>query len=89
MKVIMFFPAVQFGGIAAIKALAAPYTDIRFMPTGGINADNLGKYLSYDRIVACGGSWMVRADLIRNREFDEVKRLTAEAVGLVAEIRNK
>ncbi|GFI48285.1 putative KHG/KDPG aldolase [Lachnospiraceae bacterium] len=89
LKVIKFFPAEQFGGIAAIKALAAPYTDIRFMPTGGINADNLGKYLSYDRIVACGGSWMVRADLIRNREFDEVKRLTAEAVGLVAEIRNK
>lgn len=89
LKVIKFFPAEQFGGIAAIKALAAPYTDIRFMPTGGINADNLEKYLSYDRIVACGGSWMVKADLIRNGEFDEVKRLTAEAARLVSEIRSK
>ena len=89
LKVVKFFPAEQFGGIAAVKALAAPYTDVKFMPTGGINAANLEKYLSYDRIVACGGSWMVKADLIRDGKFDEVKRLTAEAVGLVAEIRNK
>ena len=89
LKIIKFFPAEQFGGIAAIKALAAPYTDIKFMPTGGINVGNLEKYLSYDRIVACGGSWMVKADLVRNGKFDEVKRLTAEAVKLVSEIRSK
>lgn len=89
LKIIKFFPAEQFGGIAAIKALAAPYTDIKFMPTGGINVGNLEKYLSYDRIVACGGSWMVKADLVRNGKFDEVKRLIAEAVKLVSEIRSK
>ena len=89
LKIIKFFPAEQFGGIAAIKALAAPYTDIKFMPTGGINVGNLEKYRSYDRIVACGGSWMVKADLVRNGKFDEVKRLTAEAVKLVSEIRSK
>ena len=89
LEVIKFFPAEQFGGIDTIKALAAPYTDIKFMPTGGINAANLEKYLSYDRIVACGGSWMVKADLIRNEEFDVVKKLTAEAVRLVSDIRSK
>ncbi|MBD5488278.1 MAG: bifunctional 4-hydroxy-2-oxoglutarate aldolase/2-dehydro-3-deoxy-phosphogluconate aldolase [Lachnospiraceae bacterium] len=89
LEVIKFFPAEQFGGIDTIKALAAPYTDIKFMPTGGINAANLEKYLSYDRIVACGGSWMVKADLIRNEEFDIVKKLTAEAVRMVSDIRNK
>ena len=89
LEVIKFFPAEQFGGIDTIKVLAAPYTDIKFMPTGGINAANLEKYLSYDRIVACGGSWMVKADLIRNEEFDIVKKLTAEAVRLVSDIRSK
>ena len=89
LEVIKFFPAEQFGGIDTIKALAAPYTDIKFMPTGGINAANLEKYLAYDRIVACGGSWMVKADLIRNEEFDIVKKLTAEAVKLVSDIRSK
>ena len=89
LEVIKFFPAEQFGGIDTIKALAAPYTDIKFMPTGGINAANLEKYLSYDRVVACGGSWMVKADLIRNEEFDVVKKLTAEAVRLVSDIRSK
>lgn len=89
LEVIKFFPAEQFGGIDTIKALAAPYTDIKFMPTGGINAANLEKYLSYDRVMACGGSWMVKADLIRNEEFDIVKKLTAEAVRLVSDIRSK
>lgn len=89
LEIIKFFPAEQFGGIDTIKALAAPYTGIKFMPTGGINEANLEKYLAYDRIVACGGSWMVKADLIRNGEFDEVKKLTAEAVKLVSDIRSK
>lgn len=89
LKVIKFFPSEQFGGIDTIKALSAPYTDIKFMPTGGINAANLEKYLSYDRIVACGGSWMVKADLIRNGEFGEAKKLTAKAVKLVSDIRSK
>ena len=87
LKVIKFFPAEQFGGIAAIKALAAPYTDIKFMPTGGINPKNLENYLSDDKIIACGGSWMVKGDLVKAGAFDKIKELTAEARNLVESIR--
>jgi len=89
LKVIKFFPAEQFGGIATIKALAAPYTGVKFMPTGGVSAKNLESYLSFDRIVACGGSWMVKGDLVKAGKFDEIKTLVEEAVQLVADIRNK
>ena len=89
LKVIKFFPAEQFGGIAAIKALAAPYTDIKFMPTGGINPKNLENYLSDDKIIACGGSWMVKGNLIKEGRFDEIRILTAEAVKLASRIRSQ
>ncbi len=89
LKVIKFFPAEQFGGLSTIKALAAPYTGIKFMPTGGVSAKNLESYLSFDKIVACGGSWMVKGDLVKAGKFDEIKALVAEAVQLVADIRNK
>lgn len=88
LKIVKFFPAEQFGGVAAIKALTAPYVGLKFMPTGGINAKNLENYLSCDKIVACGGSWMVKGDLIKAGKFDEIKAMTEEAVKLVAEIRN-
>ncbi len=87
LKVVKFFPAEQFGGVATIKAMAAPYVGLKFMPTGGINAKNLEGYLSCDKIVACGGSWMVKGDLVKAGKFDEIKALTAEAVKLAAEIR--
>lgn len=89
LKVVKFFPAEQFGGVATIKALAAPYTGVKFMPTGGVNAKNLEKYLSFDKIIACGGSWMVSGALVKEGKFDEIKALTREAVELVAQIRNK
>lgn len=89
LKVIKFFPAEQFGGIAAIKALVAPYTDIKFMPTGGINPKNLENYLSDDKIIACGGSWMVKGNLIKEGRFDEIRILTAEAVKLASGIRSQ
>ena len=89
LKIVKFFPAEQFGGVATIKALAAPYVGLKFMPTGGINVKNLESYLSCDKIVACGGSWMVKGDLIKAGKFDEIKAMTEEAVKLVAEIRNK
>ena len=88
LKIVKFFPAEQFGGVATIKALTAPYVGLKFMPTGGINAKNLENYLSCDKIVACGGSWMVKGDLIKAGKFDEIKAMTEEAVKLVAEIRN-
>ena len=87
LKAVKFFPAEQFGGVAAIKAIAAPYVGVKFMPTGGINAKNLESYLSCDKIVACGGSWMVKGDLIKNKEFDKIAEMTKEAVELAASVR--
>ncbi|MBP5624062.1 MAG: bifunctional 4-hydroxy-2-oxoglutarate aldolase/2-dehydro-3-deoxy-phosphogluconate aldolase [Lachnospiraceae bacterium] len=77
---VKFFPAEQSGGIKMIKALAAPYVNLKFMPTGGINADNICDYLSFDKIIACGGSWMVKKDLVKEGKFDEIRALTEEAV---------
>lgn len=87
MKVVKFFPAEQAGGVAMIKAMAAPYTMVKFMPTGGISAKNLKDYLSFNKILCCGGSWMVKGDLIKNGEFDKIKELTKEAVELAVSIR--
>lgn len=80
LKVVKFFPAEQAGGLDYIKAVAAPYTSIRFMPTGGVNAANITKYLAFDKIIACGGSWMVSADLLNADKFDEITALCKEAV---------
>lgn len=89
LEVVKFFPAEQFGGVATIKALAAPFTGVKFMPTGGVNAKNLESYLSFPRIIACGGSWMVSGALVKEGKFDEITELTREAVSLVKQIRNK
>jgi len=80
LSVIKFFPAEQAGGLAFIKAMAAPYTSLSFMPTGGINPENVKKYLEYDRIFACGGSWMVRENLIEEKRFDKIEELCKEVV---------
>ena len=87
LKVVKFFPAEQAGGVAMIKAMAAPYTMVKFMPTGGISAKNLKDYLSFKKILCCGGSWMVKGDLVKNGEFDKIRELTKEAVELAASIR--
>lgn len=80
LDVVKFFPAEQAGGINMIKAMCGPYTKMKFMPTGGINADNLKSYLDFNKIVACGGSWMVKKDLVAAGKFDEIEALTREAV---------
>lgn len=82
LKVVKFFPAKQYGGLETIKALTAPFPGIRFMPTGGISAQNLREYLDNEVIYACGGSWMVSEKLILEKRFDEITRLTKEAVEL-------
>ena len=87
LEVVKFFPAEQFGGVATIKALAAPFTTLKFMPTGGINAGNIRDYLSNNKIIACGGSWMVKGDLVKAGDFAKIKELVREAVELVKEIR--
>jgi 2-dehydro-3-deoxyphosphogluconate aldolase/(4S)-4-hydroxy-2-oxoglutarate aldolase len=80
LEVVKFFPAEQAGGLDYIKAIAAPYTQVKFMPTGGINQHNIAKYIGYDRIVACGGSWMAGPDLINTGDFDRITALCKEAV---------
>ena len=87
LKLLKFFPAEQAGGLAMIKAMSAPNTMVKFMPTGGINADNLTEYLECDKIAACGGSWMVKASLVDNKEYDRIEEMTREAVGTVKKIR--
>ena len=87
LNICKFFPAEQYGGVSTIKALSAPFTTVKFMPTGGVSAKNLKDYLSCGKIVACGGSWMVKGDLIKAQQFDKIRELTAEAVALVKEIR--
>ena len=87
LDVLKFFPAEPSGGLKMIKALAAPYVGINFMPTGGISAANVRDYLAYDRIVACGGSWMVSGSLVKEGKFDEIENLVREAANIVKEIR--
>ena len=84
---VKFFPAEPAGGLKMIKAIAAPYTMMEFMPTGGINADNVRDYLKYDRIVACGGTWMVKKEWIKEGRFDEIITETRNARDIVKEIR--
>ena len=87
LEVVKFFPAEQAGGLKMIKAMAAPYVGVKFMPTGGISPENVREYLAYDRIIACGGSWMVKGDLIKAGNFDKIVELTKEAAEIVKEIR--
>ena len=87
LEVVKFFPAEQYGGVATIKALAAPFTMLKFMPTGGVNVKNLKDYLGCSNIVCCGGSWMVKGDMIKAGEFDKIAEMTKEAVELAHSIR--
>lgn len=80
LEVVKFFPAEASGGLEMIKAMSAPYTNVRFMPTGGINQKNLTTYLDFPKIIACGGSWMVSGDLIKEGNFDKIRELTEDAV---------
>ena len=82
LKVVKFFPAEPAGGVAMIKAMAAPYNQLRFMPTGGIGTQNLKDYLEFNKI-----SWIVKADLIKNGEFEKICKLTKEAKELAKSIR--
>lgn len=82
-----FFPAEAAGGVKMINAMAAPYTKIKFMPTGGIGVKNLADYLNSKAVFACGGSWMVPSNKITEGKFDEIEQLTKEAVELLKEIR--
>jgi len=83
LKTVKFFPAEPAGGVAYLKAIAAPYTMMQFIPTGGINAQNIGGYLAMKSVVACGGSWMAPNDWIAAKQFDRVREATRQAVEAV------
>ncbi len=80
LEAVKFFPAEQNGGVAKLKALAGPYKNLRWMPTGGVNTDNLAGYLSFHQVLACGGTWMVKKDLIEGEKWDEITDICKKAV---------
>ena len=87
LEVLKFFPAEPSGGLSMIKALTSAYVNLKLMPTGGINAKNAEEYLKDPHILAVGGSWMVKKDLIREGRFDEIQKMTEEAAALVKRVR--
>ncbi len=87
LKVVKFFPAEPSGGLNMLKAMAAPYGGVRFMPTGGISPSNVGDYLAWNRIIACGGSWMVPAKMLAEGNFEGIKKLAREAVDTMLNLR--
>jgi 2-dehydro-3-deoxyphosphogluconate aldolase/(4S)-4-hydroxy-2-oxoglutarate aldolase len=82
-RTVKVFPAAQLGGTAFLRALAAPFPDVRFVPTGGVSVANLAEYLALPSVVAVGGSWLVAADVVRAGRFGEVERLAREALARV------
>lgn len=87
LNTLKFFPAELNGGLPYIKALCAPYTNVSFMPTGGVKPENLGEYLAFEKIVAAGGTWIAKTDMIKAKKFDEIKKLAHEAKKIVEEVR--
>lgn len=86
--VLKFFPAEPAGGVNFLKAICAPYKQVQFIPTGGIDTKNIGQYLALPQVVACGGSWMVKPELFEAGDFAAVKRLSAEAVAQLNQCRS-
>jgi len=82
-EVVKYFPAEASGGLSLLASMSAPYSEIKFIPTGGINLNNLTSYLSNKKVHACGGSWMVKTDLISSGNFNEITRITKEAVSIM------
>lgn len=87
LDVVKFFPAELSGGVKMIKALSGPYTTVRFLPSGGINVDNVREYLANDKVIACSGSWMVSTKLIQAGEYGKITELVRDAVSIVREVR--
>ena len=88
LDVVKFFPAEALGGLNYLKAISAPYENLKFIPTGGIDEKNLQSYLQFPKVLACGGTWMVKNDLINNKKFNEIKSLSAAALSITKSINN-
>ena len=89
LRYVKFFPAGLSGGIRMINTLGSVFQQVRFMPTGGINAGNAEEYLNSERVFCCGGSWMVKSDLIKNKDFDTIRKLTKEAAEIAASVKGR
>jgi 2-dehydro-3-deoxyphosphogluconate aldolase/(4S)-4-hydroxy-2-oxoglutarate aldolase len=87
LSLLKFFPAEALGGVKTLKAVSAPFGNVKFIPTGGINANNLADYLSLPSVAACGGSWMVKRQLISEGQFDEIAARVKEALRIVRHVR--
>jgi 2-dehydro-3-deoxyphosphogluconate aldolase/(4S)-4-hydroxy-2-oxoglutarate aldolase len=87
LRVLKFFPAEAYGGIATLKALSAPFAGVKYVPTGGVSAKNMADYLALPAVHAVGGSWMVEPRLIAAGQFAEITRLAAEAVAIARQVR--
>ena len=83
LDVVKFFPAETLGGIKYLKAISAPYGNLKFIPTGGIDESNLTGYLQFPKVLACGGSWMVKKELVTSKQFDVITKLTSAALGII------
>ena len=86
-KVVKFFPAENYGGLKTIKALSAPFPNLKFVPTGGVSLSNLTAYLEFDKIAAVGGSWLCTKDLIKDGKWDEITKLSKEAMDIFKSVR--
>ena len=82
LDIVKFFPAAQYGGLSTVKALSAPFPTLKFVPTGGVTETNLREYLAFPKVIACGGSWMVKDDMIKAGDFKTIVSLVKEAVAL-------
>lgn len=87
LEVVKFFPAEAAGGLKVLKALSGPFPNMKFIPTGGIGPDNLGSYLAFKKIIACGGSWMVPGDMLDNNDWDGITALAREAILKMLDIK--
>jgi len=87
LDVLKFFPAEAFGGVKTLKAIAAPYREVKFIPTGGINEGNLADYLRLPAVLACGGSWLVKRTLLEEGRYDQITNLTQAALEIVKQVR--
>ncbi len=85
--VVKYFPAEASGGVDYLAAVSAPFPTMKYIPTGGISESNLGRYLRFPPVLACGGSWMVKRETISAGNFDEITRLGREALRIVSEVR--
>jgi 2-dehydro-3-deoxyphosphogluconate aldolase/(4S)-4-hydroxy-2-oxoglutarate aldolase len=87
LEILKFFPAETMGGLKAIKSISDPFPQLRFIPTGGIRAENVAEYLKMDKIHAVGGSWMAKRQMIADGKFDEITRRAKEASAIVKQVR--